>query len=55
MAIVVVFVAPIVKAMATVAPNAAQYGHPASISSEAMKVENIAISPCAKFTWCVLR
>ena len=33
--------------MATVATNAAQYGQPAFTSAQAMKVENIAISPWA--------
>ena len=33
--------------------NAAQYGQPASISAQAMKVLNVAISPWAKLMWCV--
>ena len=41
------------KDSTTVATNASQYGSPAWISIQAMKVENIAISPCAKLMWCV--
>jgi hypothetical protein len=43
--------APSTKDTATVAKNATQYGTPAWIMVQARKVENIAISPCAKFTW----
>ncbi|MCY1525931.1 hypothetical protein D9M68_609320 [compost metagenome] len=41
------------KDKATVATKAAQYGRPACMRLQAMKVENIAISPCAKLMWCV--
>ena len=37
----------------TVTTNAAQYGQPRCSSSHAMKVEKVAISPCAKLIWCV--
>ena len=38
---------------ATVKKNAPQYGQPAWISAQAMKVLKVAISPCAKLMWCV--
>ena len=45
--------APSTKDSATVARKAHQYGSPACSSAQAMKVENMAISPCAKLMWCV--
>ena len=39
---------PAAKEMAMVRKKATQYGMPHCISCQAMKVENIAISPCAK-------
>ncbi|MNE88897.1 hypothetical protein D3C80_1862500 [compost metagenome] len=41
------------KDSTTVAKKAAQYGRPAWIRLQAMKVENMAISPWAKLMWCV--
>ena len=46
-------VTPIRKATTIVAPNATQYGIPALIIDQAIYVQNIASSPCAKFTRCV--
>ena len=40
---------PAANEITMVAPKASQYGTPHWISCQAMKVENIAISPCAKF------
>ena len=37
----------------SVTRNATQYGVPSCISCQAMKVENIAISPCAKLRWSI--
>ena len=44
---------PAVNEIATVARNAAQYDQPLWINAQAMKVLNVAISPCAKLMWCV--
>jgi len=44
---------PAANEMTMVAPNATQYGKPHWMSCQAMKVENIAISPCAKFRWSI--
>ena len=37
----------------TVPKKASQYGMPACTMDQAMKVDSVAISPCAKFTWWV--
>ena len=44
---------PAANEMTMVAPKASQYGKPHWISCQAMKVENIAISPWAKFRWSI--
>ena len=46
---------PPTKAITSVSANATQYPSPWSISVQAMKVVNVAISPCAKFTTPVER
>jgi hypothetical protein len=46
---------PPVKAITSVSAKAGQYGMPRFISSQAMYVVNMAISPWAKFTTCVER
>ena len=46
---------PPANATASVPKNAPQYGTPRSSSDQAMKVENIAISPCAKLMTRVAR
>ena len=38
---------------ATAAPKATQYGQPHWIICQARKVENVAISPCAKLRWSI--
>jgi hypothetical protein len=40
---------PATKENAAVPTNATQYGAPHCMTCQVMKVENIAISPCAKF------
>ena len=44
---------PPAKESATVSGITSQYGRPQSSSCQAMKVENIAISPWAKFRWWI--
>ena len=44
---------PAMNEMPMVRKNAIQYGKPHWINCQAMKVENIAISPCAKFRWSI--
>ena len=44
---------PPMNEMTTESAKATQYGTPHSRSCQAMKVENIAISPCAKFRWSI--
>ncbi len=39
----------------TTATKATQYGVPQWISCQATKVENVAISPCAKLRWSIAR
>ena len=44
---------PAANESAMVPANAIQYGMPHCISCQPMKVENIAISPWAKFRWSI--
>ena len=44
---------PAANEMTIVAPKASQNGQPHWMSCQAMKVENIAISPCAKLRWSI--
>src|SRR6201989_698830 len=44
---------PPAKENATVSTNAPQYGTPHCINCQAVKVENIAISPWAKLRWSI--
>ena len=46
-------ITPAANESAMVPANAIQYGMPHCISCQAMKVENIAISPWAKFRWSI--
>ena len=44
---------PAANEIAMVSAKASQYGMPHWINCQAMKVENIAISPWAKFRWSI--
>src|SRR5258708_39214206 len=44
---------PAAKEKASVSTKAPQYGTPHCINCQEMKVENIAISPCAKLRWSI--